>query len=75
MDDCENTGIVEDENMKFIVLHDEYNDPIIFNVNDIVVVRKLEDNKTEIVIRCKNRSLFVKEGVYTVYKELNEVIR
>ena len=75
MDDGENTGIMEDEDMKFIILHDEYNDPIIFNVSDIVVVRKLDDNKTEIVMRSKNRSLLVQEGVNTVYKVLNEVIR
>lgn len=61
--------------MKFIILHDDYNDSIIFNVSDIVVVRKIEDNKTEIVLRSKNKSLFVQESVDTIYKVLNEVIR
>lgn len=74
MDDCADTGVMENEDMKFIILHDDYNDSIVFNVSDIVVVRKLEDNKTEIVMRSKNRSLIVQESVYTVYKLLNEVI-
>lgn len=75
MDDCTDTGVMENEDMKFIILHDDYNDSIIFNVSDIVVVRKLEDNKTEIVMRSKNRTLIVQESVDTVYKVLNEVIR
>lgn len=75
MDDCEDTSVMENEDMKFIILHDDYNDSIIFNVSDIVVVRKLEDNKTEIVLRSKNKSLFVQESVDTIYKVLNEVIR
>lgn len=74
MDDCADTGVMENEDMKFIILHDDYNDSIVFNVSDIVVVRKLEDNKTEIVMRSKNRTLIVQESVYTVYKLLNEVI-
>lgn len=75
MDDCADTGVMENEDMKFIILHDDYNDSIIFNVSDIVVVRKIEDNKTEIVLRSKNKSLFVQESVDTIYKVLNEVIR
>ncbi len=75
MDDCEDTSVMENEDMKFIILHDDYNDSIIFNVSDIVVVRKLEDNKTEIVMRSKNKSLIVQESVDTIYKVLNEVIR
>ena len=75
MDDCADTGVMENEDMKFIILHDDYNDSIIFNVSDIVVVRKIKDNKTEIVMRSKNKSLIVQESVDTIYKVLNEVIR